>query len=69
MKCSVNVDSPCQNEAVEILYIKVAGDPVEEYPRCREHPAAGDIKAIRHVSPWATLTIEPIRPARVRGGS
>ena len=64
MKCSKNVNAPCQNEATEILCVRERG-PLwdgewESYPRCAEHPAAVDVAMIARMHPMAETKIVTI---------
>jgi len=59
VKCSKNVNAPCQNEATEILCVRSLWGEWETYPRCAEHPAAWDIKMIKRFTPSAVTKILP----------
>jgi hypothetical protein len=58
--CSKNVNAPCQNDATEILYARTLFGEWETYPRCAEHPAAGDVAMIKRVDPSAEWEIKPV---------
>jgi len=60
VKCSKNVNAPCQNEATEILRVSQFASGWEEYPRCADHPAADDVAMIERVSPLAEVRIVPV---------
>jgi hypothetical protein len=58
--CTKKVPAPCKNEATEILLARTPGGPLEEYPRCAEHPASDDMRMIRLMSPLAAVKIVPV---------
>lgn len=60
--CSLQVNELCGQKAVEILHVRrTPGEPWEEFPRCREHPARDWLPMISRIYPHSETRIEPIR--------
>lgn len=65
--CTKQVPSLCEAKATEILYVREAGGQVwDEYPRCPEHPAAGDAAMVKRIFPDAEIRIERLETGDTR---
>jgi hypothetical protein len=67
--CTKNVNAPCENEAIEVLWVRAPGGPLETYYRCADHPAAHDVKMIKFMSRLAAVKIERLAPSSDREDS
>jgi hypothetical protein len=59
--CTKHVNSPCENEATEVLHVRNPGNAQwQTFPRCADHPAAADIAMIGRVDPAAETMVKRV---------
>lgn len=61
--CSKNVTDPCGQPAVEFLIVGSTPSSWSAKPRCKDHPAAADVKMLHRVSPSLTCLIVQVPDA------
>ncbi|HEX4620302.1 MAG TPA: hypothetical protein VH208_01935 [Myxococcaceae bacterium] len=62
MLCTLHVNGPCDQEAVEILRINPDSPHPEDHPRCAQHPAKGFAQMLLKVHPGTPYAILPAPP-------
>jgi hypothetical protein len=59
--CSKQIPGLCGQPAVEFLLASVAGNWIGK-ARCKDHPAADDLRVVRRVDPLLTCLVAKVVP-------